>query len=101
MGRRRLKIKKATSKDLAAILEIMKVSSNADHTDFVIRSVEAGKCLTALVSDKMAGFGILGTSLFFNREFIELLVVHPEYRRRGIATALIRKMEAICPTKKL
>ncbi|OGN96141.1 MAG: hypothetical protein A2Y89_03785 [Chloroflexi bacterium RBG_13_51_18] len=101
MGRRRLKTRKAISQDLGPILEIMAIGSTADHTDFIIHSVEAGKCLAALVSNKVAGFGILGTSLFFNREFIELLVVHPEYRRRGIATALIRKMEAICPTKKL
>lgn len=96
-----MKIKKATQKDLAAILEVMSVGSNADHTDFIIRSVEAGKCLVALISDKVAGFGILGTSLFYNQEFIELLIVHPEYRRRGIATALIKRMEEICPTKKL
>jgi len=30
-----------------------------------------------------------------------LLVIAPEYRRRGIATSLIRYIESICPTAKL
>ncbi|MBN1161511.1 MAG: GNAT family N-acetyltransferase [Dehalococcoidales bacterium] len=97
-----MKIKKATSQDLPAILEVMRFGSNVDHTDFIKQSVRAGKCLVTSVADKVTGFGIIGNSLlFYNHEFIELLIVHPEYRRRGIATALIKRMESICKTPKL
>jgi ribosomal protein S18 acetylase RimI-like enzyme len=94
-----LKIRKATRKDLPVILEIMVIGSNADHTDLVKKSINAGQCLAALIDDKVVGFGILNDS-FFNQGFIDLLIVHPEYRRRGVATALIRRMEQICPTVK-
>jgi ribosomal protein S18 acetylase RimI-like enzyme len=95
-----LKIKKATLKDLPAIIEVMKAGSTADHTDFITRSVKSEQCQIALIGDKVVGFGIFGTSLFFHREFMELLIVHPEYWRKGIGTALIRRLERLCTTGK-
>jgi len=95
-----LNIKKAALKDLTAILEVMKAGSTADHTDFVIRAVKAGQCQVASIDDKVVGFGILGTSLFFHQEFMELLIVHPGHWRQGIGTALIRKLERLCATNK-
>jgi ribosomal protein S18 acetylase RimI-like enzyme len=103
MGGGEVEIIKAASKELPGLLEVNAtlVDSTVDHTDFIKKSVKAGKCFAALVSGKVAGFGILGTSLFYEQQFIELLAVHPQYKRRGIATALIRRMEEICPAKKL
>ena len=97
-----MKIKKATQKELAAILEIeaMLVNNTEDHTGLIKRSIKTGECLVALVDNKVVGYGVFN-DIFFHRPFIGLLNVHPEYRRRGIATALIRRMEAICPTQKL
>jgi ribosomal protein S18 acetylase RimI-like enzyme len=95
-----LNIKKATLKDLPAILEVMQAGSTADHTDFITRSVKAAQCQAALMDAKVVGFGILGTSLFFHQEFMELLIVHPDYWRQGIATALIRRLEKLCTTGK-
>ncbi len=48
----------------------------------------------------IVGFGILEQS-FFGQGFISLLIVHPDYRKRGVATATIRYIESICPTEKL
>jgi ribosomal protein S18 acetylase RimI-like enzyme len=97
-----LNIKKATHKELASILEINAtlIDSTVDHTDFITHAVKAGQCLVALIPNKVVGFGILGNT-FYRQGFIGLLVVHPEYRRRGVARALIHHMESICPTKKL
>ena len=38
---------------------------------------------------------------FFGRAFVELLIVHPACRRRGVASALMRHLEAICPGDRL
>jgi ribosomal protein S18 acetylase RimI-like enzyme len=38
---------------------------------------------------------------FFAQGFLVLLVVHPNHRRRGIASALIRHVEGQCPTATL
>jgi ribosomal protein S18 acetylase RimI-like enzyme len=96
-----MEIKKATIKDLVSIHTIRLLGSTADHTEFVKKSVKAGKCWLALISDKPAGFGILDNTLFYGRSFIELLIVHPEFRRRRVATSIIRKLEQICPTNDL
>jgi ribosomal protein S18 acetylase RimI-like enzyme len=31
---------------------------------------------------------------------MELLIVHPGYRRQGVGTAIIRRLENLCATKK-
>jgi GNAT superfamily N-acetyltransferase len=56
--------------------------------------------LVALVDGEVAGYAEMAPT-FFNREFISLLNVHPSHRRRGVATALIKAVEARCRGEKL
>ena len=93
-------IRKAATKDLPAILEVMQAGSTADHTGFITQSVKAGQCQAALMDGKVVGFAILGTSLLFHQEFMELLIVHPAHWRQGVGTALIQKLEKLCITNK-
>lgn len=96
-----MKIKKATLKDLPAILELeaMLVGNTEDHTDLIKSSITAGECLVALIDGKVVGASILNYT-FYYKNWIDLLSVNPEYRRRGIATALIKRMESMCKTPK-
>ena len=54
----------------------------------------------ARASDAVVGFAVANWS-FFAHCFIALVVVHPDQRRRGIASALIRHVEAECPSARL
>lgn len=38
---------------------------------------------------------------FFDQFYVRLLLVHPDFRRRGLATALMRAAELDCQTGKL
>jgi GNAT superfamily N-acetyltransferase len=69
----------------------------------VLGSAERGESLAAALDSghlwtggRVAGFAVFAPS-FFGRWFIELLVVHPEHRRRDVATALVRRCGAECP----
>ena len=68
--------------------------------DFLEDAIEAGRCYVARLEDDCAGLAVLDES-FYGNAFISLLIVRPEFRRKGVATALIRHLESICPTKKL
>jgi ribosomal protein S18 acetylase RimI-like enzyme len=94
-------IKTATDDELEDIrtIDSMTLGSNR-RRDFLTEAVKAGRCLVADVGGKVAGFGILEQT-FYGQGFISLLIVHPDNRRKGVATALIRRMESACPTKKL
>ena len=94
-------VEKATEKDLESIwsLDCM-VLGNPSRKDSLNSVVRASQCLIARIGKTMVGFGVLEQS-FYGHGFISLLIVHPNHRRRGVATALIRHIESICPTEKL
>jgi ribosomal protein S18 acetylase RimI-like enzyme len=91
----------ATNQELEAVCALDEsVLGNASRQDYLSQAVTNGKCFVAIVKDSIAGFAIYDTT-FYGNAFIWLVIVSPEFRRIGIATALIRYIEAICPTEKL
>ncbi len=44
---------------------------------------------------------LVWTNDFYGHYFIDLVAVHPEFRGKGAAMALIRRMETLCRGKKL
>lgn len=63
--------------------------------------ITRGECLVARAdSGLVVGFAVANSS-FFAQYFLVLLVVHEDHRRRGVASALIRAVEARSPTPKL
>jgi ribosomal protein S18 acetylase RimI-like enzyme len=59
-----------------------------------------GEVAVARVDGVVRGYVIADAS-FFEQGFVKLVVVHPEFRRRGLATALMRAAELDCETEKL
>ncbi len=76
------------------------VLGDASRDRFLAHAVAAGHCLIATLDNRPVGFAVLDRS-FFGHAFLALLVVHPDHRRRRVATALVRHIEAICPSEKL
>jgi ribosomal protein S18 acetylase RimI-like enzyme len=70
------------------------------RTDFIARSVQSGVAWVAVSGGQIVGYAVLEYS-FFSRGFLAMLSVHPEHRRQGVASALVRRIEAVCATDKL
>ena len=94
-------VEEATEQEVESIwaLDGM-VLGNRSREDFIANAVRAGQCSLARTGDMLAGFSVLEQS-FYGQGFMSLLIVHPDHRRRGVATALIQRVESICPTRKL
>lgn len=63
-------------------------------------AIGQGRCAVARVDGVIRGFVVMDAN-FFGHGFVELLHVHPDFRRRGIAVALMRSAEIDAPTEKL
>jgi GNAT superfamily N-acetyltransferase len=57
--------------------------------------IEAGNCTLARVDGQRVAYAIVHRG-FFRRDFLSMLVVDPEFRRRGIARALFEHAERRC-----
>ncbi|HUA32409.1 MAG TPA: GNAT family N-acetyltransferase [Candidatus Binataceae bacterium] len=66
----------------------------------IARAFAEGRVAVARVDGVVGGF-VLTDQNFFDQGFVRLLVVHPNFRRRGIASALMRAAELDCQTDKL
>jgi ribosomal protein S18 acetylase RimI-like enzyme len=95
-----VEIKKAVTKDIPALFEVMNIGSNGGQEGLIHHGVTSGQCWVALADGRIAGLAIIGTSSFFHQEFMELIIVHPGFRRQGVATALIHQLESLCKTGK-
>ncbi len=69
------------------------LTSSARQMAIVREAVARGGALVARDACDLAGFVTWDTG-FFDRPFVRLLVVEPEYRRRGVGAALVRAVEA-------
>ena len=96
-----LEIRKASETDLEAIQALDRLTLGSDkRKTFLKEAVREGECLVACAGTDIAGFIITGRS-FYGQWFIELLIVHPDYRRQGIATGLLQRIESACTGEKL
>ncbi len=93
-------VRVAAESDLEPVCALDRLVAGDARRQSLAAAISAGRCLAATSSGQLVGYAIWDCS-FYEQGFIKLLVVHPEHRRRGVARALIRHIESICPTEKL
>jgi ribosomal protein S18 acetylase RimI-like enzyme len=94
-------VEKATEQDIDSLLMLdHRTTSTSSRINIITEAIKAGQCFINKKNDNITGFGVLEYT-FFGQGLIGLLIVGSEYRRRGIASAIIRYIESICKTKKL
>ena len=94
-------VEKATEQELESIWALDRmVIGDSSRKDLLADAVRAGQCWLAHIGDTVTGFGVLEQS-FYGQGFVSLLMTHPNYRRYGVATAIIHHFELICPREKL
>lgn len=94
-------IERASSEDFEHICALDETVHGAPARRQLIGAAFAqGWISVARVDDVIRGFVIADES-FFGQFYVRLLMVHQDFRRRGIASALMRAAELDCQTDKL
>jgi ribosomal protein S18 acetylase RimI-like enzyme len=96
-------IRRAVADDLDGILRTDPHAARGDQgrSDFLRRSLALGECLVYLEHGAVAGFAVVKPAHFFGRDFIELLMVDPARRRRGIGRNLLGAALAAAGTEQV
>jgi GNAT superfamily N-acetyltransferase len=96
-------IRRAVADDIDGILRAdpHAARGDQDRADLLRRSLDRGECLVCLDHGTVGGFVVVKPAHFFDRDFIELLMVDPARRRRGIGRCLLRAALAAAGTDKV
>jgi len=94
-------IRDATENEIDQIIAIDYIASNEEtRRQQILDWIKKNCVIIALIDDRVVGYAVLEYS-FFSCGFISMLIVQEAHRRRGIATALVKRLEEDCNTAKL
>ncbi len=94
-------IRTATLNDFDAVISFDPIGENDPKRQSFLRdSMGHGECLIIERDGKIAGYGVLNYR-FFGYGFVSLIVTHPDFRRQGIASRLLKEIESCCMNPKL
>ncbi len=95
-----LSVRLAADSDANELCALDAIAQHSAHRQaFIRRSIAAARCYIAQAGS-VAGYAVLEYS-FYEYGFVSMLVVHADWRRRGVGTALMQYLESICRTEKL
>ena len=86
-----VKLRLAENADEREMRELDDLARGGDieRIAFVHEAVASRRCLVA-EGDRIIGYAVSSPRHFFDRDFVELLVVHNDHRRCGVGRALLR-----------
>ena len=95
-----MEIRQAEEKDITAICSFDHLAQIVERRRFIQNSVRSGTASVAILDGQVVGYAVLEYS-FFAQGFMAMLYIHPEHRRKGIGSEIVRHVESICKTEKL
>ena len=94
-------VRKAHTGDIGGIVATDHVAGvDVERLQFIRESLESASVYVATIEEEIVGYCVFDHS-FFSRGFISLLIVHPEHRRKGIGSELVRHVEHLCESERL
>jgi ribosomal protein S18 acetylase RimI-like enzyme len=95
-----LEIRPASAPDLPLVLAADDKGAEPSRGEYVRTAIEEGHCWLAQSGGRVLGYMVADES-FYGYPFVWLVVVASPFRRRGVATALMRHAESLFPARKL
>ena len=94
-------IRPAIEGDIGAIIASDHIAVESEvRRSLIRRAVTSGTCFVADSSGVVVGYGILNYN-FYGCGWVDMLYTHPEHRRHGIGSQLLRHMEGSCVTPQI
>lgn len=81
-------LRNADERDIQELDQLAR-GGDVERIAFIHEAVARRRCLVAEV-DRIIGYAVVAPRHFFARDFVELLVVHEDHRRRGVGRTLLR-----------
>ena len=96
-----ISIRPANQSDVEALCSLDLVTRLENkRREFIRGAVASGACFVAVADVAVIGYGVLNYT-FYDNGCIDMLYVHSDHRRRGVAQGLLRHLESACETSKL
>lgn len=93
-------IRHADVSDLTEILGVdpRATRGDAERIEYLASAIELDDCFVAIDGDAVCGFVVVKRRHFYDRDFIDLLMVAADHRRAGLGGELMRTAAATATT---
>jgi N-acetylglutamate synthase-like GNAT family acetyltransferase len=86
-------IRRATLDDLAAVLSLDRSAPvGHERRDFLIARLQSEEIFISELEGRVLGYAVLRTRSFFGRDFVDLMAVAVNVRRKGVGSTLLERV---------